>query len=104
MPGIWKPDEEAMFVSRLSRLGEMFGREVTKSLLSIYRENLDDMDGDLVVVGLMACEQESRFWPSVAEIRERSGASNVALMQQRVETRAERRKALGLGPDNKRLK
>jgi len=95
MPGIWTADHEAVFAAQMQRLGLVFDRRITKELLDLYREELDDIDGDLVVSGVRACVSESRFWPAPDEVRERSGARSSALMQQRIEQRDAVRVKLG---------
>ena len=94
MPGIWTTNDETAFAAGFKRLAVMFGRDLTPDILDLYRCEVDDLDGDQVAAGLAKCVKESRFWPTVAELRDRAGANNVASMHQRISERATRRLAI----------
>lgn len=102
MPGIWKPEEEMTFVAKMQRLGVMFGRTIDDELLEMYREELEDLDGDQVVLGISACVRECKFWPTVRVVRDYAGASNVAEMQQRIESRMDDGRRLDDGEEPRR--
>jgi hypothetical protein len=87
MPATWNAAEETEFIGLMNKLGLMFNRAIGRDLLALYRDELADIDADMVLRGLGACVHESRFWPSIAEIRDRAGANNPALMRERIESR-----------------
>ena len=91
MPGVWTKDDEKEYPKLMGKLAIIFNRSLGVELLNLYRDELDDLDGDQVVSGLKKCVRECRFWPTIAEVRERSGAGNVQEMQRRIETREQRR-------------
>jgi len=95
MPGIWTSENETRFAELLNEMSRMVGRDLTPETIEAYRRRMDDIDGDMACGGADACCMESRFWPTVAEMRERAGANNVPLMHERIESRQARRKAIG---------
>ena len=94
MPTIWTEQDDIDFALAMNRLAAVFNRPVDAKLLHIYREELDQLDGDQAVSALGTCLSLCEFFPVPAVVLKHSGATCVPVMQQRIESRAGRRDKL----------
>ncbi len=94
MPTIWTEHDELHLADELRKLCVVFNRRLNLELLSVYREALDELDGDQAITGLHQCLTSEDRFPPPSKVIKHSGAGNQAVQSQRVEGRNDRRKVL----------
>ena len=64
--------DKAQWVTEYRRLLQVYNKKADTEQADAYFAALSDLSGEAVAEGVSRCIREGRFWPSVADIRERA--------------------------------
>jgi len=80
-----RKEDRDRFIRVLAGLCVAFNRENSEILLDVYWEALDDLSIEALERAAREAVRESKFMPPPAELRDRTGANNVAAIHERLE-------------------